>query len=200
MKIKYINWSTAIFPGFYESELYNSDTLYNITANDDDHCEFDFVDGGFEKYCADVSAQAADALFYCLDDADAIRGIKFLALHSPRFYNFETDKIECEIDCDWPKIVEFAKSTQRETFDQYLHENFTSRDGFWSFVPNNVGEFFVCLDTDFERLSDVLLEYYILQHLDRDRYLDYLFEIGTNTIWNYITEIKGESNGNTNNL
>ena len=30
MKIEYINWSTDIFQGFYESGLYNSDTLYNL--------------------------------------------------------------------------------------------------------------------------------------------------------------------------
>ena len=48
MKIKYINWSTAIFPGFYESELYNSDTLYNITENDSDELKegeyYDFTE------------------------------------------------------------------------------------------------------------------------------------------------------------
>lgn len=193
--MKYINWSTSVFPGFYESELYNSDTLYNFTANDDDGCEFDFIDGGFEKYCNAVCAQVPDALLSSMQGADAITDIKFVALHSPRFYNFETDKIECDVVCDWQKIMNFAQVTERRLFDQYLHENFTSYDGFVSFVPNNVAEFFMALGDDFERLSDVLIEFYILQHLDQDQYREELFEIAANTIWEYIEQINTENKG-----
>lgn len=31
-KIEYQNWSTEIFQGFYESELYNSDTEYSFNT------------------------------------------------------------------------------------------------------------------------------------------------------------------------
>ena len=41
MKHIYNNWSTKIFEGFYESNLYNSDTLYGITQAD--------VEGGYLK-------------------------------------------------------------------------------------------------------------------------------------------------------
>jgi hypothetical protein len=196
MKLKYVNWSTDIFPGFYESELYNCDTLFNITENckcddelkDDEY--YDFVDNGYENFEKEVCEQAVDALFCSLDDAPEITGMKFIALHSPKYYNFETDKIEVEIDCDWQHILEYAQKTMRQNFDDYLHENFTSRDGFWSFVPNNAGEFFAKLDDDFERLSQVLLEYFILNHLDRDLYQERLYEIATNTIWQYIEVYK----------
>jgi len=191
MKLKYINWSTAIFPGFYESDLYNSDTLFNITENaDEDELKegeyYDFVNNGYEQYEKEVCRQSIDALFYSMDDAPEITGMKFIALHSPQYYNFETDKVEIEIDCDWQHILEYAQKTMRQNFDDYLHENFTSRDGFWSFVPNNVGEFFASLDDDFERLSQVVLEYFIINHLDRDLYQERLYEIAMNTIWQYI--------------
>lgn len=196
MKLKYINWSTAIFPGFYESELYNSDTLFNITENckydneikEDEY--YDFVDDGYEKFEKEVCDKAVDSLFYSLDDAPEITGMKFIALHSPRYYNFETDKVEIEIDCDWQHILDEARIKYRNTFDEYLRENFTSYDGFWSFVPNNAGEFFVKLDEDFERLSQVVLEFYLLNHLDKERYRDELYEIATNTIWQYIDIFK----------
>lgn len=196
MKLKYINWSTAIFPGFYESELYNSDTLYNITENckydneikEDEY--YDFIDNGYENFEKEVCDKAVDSLFYNLDDAPEITGMKFIALHSPKFYNFETDKVEIEIDCDWQRILDEARIKWRNTFDEYLRENFTSYDGFWSFVPNNAGEFFANLDEDFERLSQVVLEFYLLNHLDKERYQDELYEIATNTIWQYIDIFK----------
>lgn len=193
--MKYVNWSTAIFPGFYESELYNSDTLYNITENDCDELKegeyYDFQEpDGYKNFEKSVCEQAVDALFYSLDDAPEITGIRFIALHSPKYYNFETDKIEMEIDCDWKHIVEYARDKMRQDFDQYLRDNFTSRDGFWSFVPNNAIEFFNDLDDDFEKLSQVLLEYFILNHLDRELYQDRLYEIATNTIWQYIEVYK----------
>lgn len=195
MRLKYVNWSTAIFPGFYESELYNSDTLYNITENDCDELKegeyYDFQEpDGYRDFEKSVCEQVADALFYSMDDAPEITGIRFIALHSPRFYNFETDKIELEIDCDWKHIVEYAQKTMRQDFDSYLRENFTSRDGFWSFVPNNAIEFFNDLDDDFEKLSQVLLEYFIINHLDRELYQERLYEIATNTIWQYIEVYK----------
>lgn len=193
-KIKYINWTPSIFPGFYESELYNSDMLYNFTANDElpDGEYWDFVDGGFEKYCQDLAKQTAEQLVYDLDqDEQIIKESEFVALHSPKYYNFETDKIECNLEIDWPALIKWIKS-HRDDFDRYLHDNFTSYDGFVSFVPNNVSEFFINLDDDFEKLSQVMIEYYILEHLDLDLWRDHLFEMATNTIWNYI-EIKKEN-------
>ena len=194
MRLKYINWSTAIFPGFYESELYNSDMLYNFNENDDglnDGEYYDFQEpDGYKNFEKSVCEQAVDALFYSLDDAPEITGMRFIALHSPKFYNFETDKIEIEIDCDWQHILDEARIKYRDAFNDYLRQNFTSYDGFWSFVPNNVGEFFAKLDDDFEKLSQVVLEFYLLNHLDRDRYRDELYEIATNTIWQHIDIFK----------
>lgn len=200
MKINYINWSTDIFDGFYESKLYNADTIYNINeSRDDDEPEYDFEDGGFEKYCDDVSRQCVDALFDNLDQSQnqIIKSMKFVKLHSPKYYNFETDKIECELDIDWDALIDYIKSV-REKFDEYLHENFTSYDGFVSFVPNNAAEFFINLDDDFERLSQVVIEFYILNRLDHDTYWDACAEIATNTIWHYIEPVKSENESETN--
>lgn len=195
MKLKYINWSMDIFPGFYESELYNSDTLYNINENDRDELDegeyYDFIEpDGYKNFEKSVCEQAVDALFYSMDDAPEITGMKFIALHSPKFYNFETDKVEIEIDCDWQHILDEARIKNRNAFNEYLRENFTSYDGFVSFVPNNAGEFFAKLDEDFEKLSQVVLEFYLLNHLDRELYRERLYEIATNTIWQYIEVFK----------
>ena len=45
--MRYINWDTRIFFGFYESVLYNSDWLYDLSSNDSelqDNQYYDFYD------------------------------------------------------------------------------------------------------------------------------------------------------------
>ena len=82
MKINYNNWSTKIFEGFYESNLYNSDSLYWIT---------------------------------------------------------QTDREE-----------------------GYLKDNFTSYDGFISFIENNICTFKEQYKTDKNKCLNVMIEYYLL--------------------------------------
>lgn len=200
-KMKYINWDSTIFAGFYDSYLYNSDTLYNMSASDERLAEneyFDFYDdengnytyGQFETA---VARECVKALLSNLVQGsnDIIKDMQFVALHSPRFYNFETDRVEIEISLDWDKLLIWTQENCG-AFNQYLHDNFTSRDGFTSFVPNNYNEFMSDLQDDFERLSQVIIEFYILQNLDTDSYEQDCIEIADETIWDYVKPTKDE--------
>lgn len=200
-KMKYINWSTDIFAGFYESELYNNDMLYNFTENDDELKAdeyYDFVDGGYSQYELAIAQGCTDLLFKNLhQDKMIIKNMRFVKLHSPKYYNFETDKIELEITCDWHELLLYI--TQNESdFNKYLQETFTSYDGFISFVPNNANDFMDNLQDDFERLSQVIIEYYILRNLDTESYLDDCVELAHETIWQYIAITKDESQTSNN--
>lgn len=202
--LKYINWDTRIFFGFYESVLYNSDWLSDLSDNDSelqDNQYYDFYDDEqgnytYGQYEQAVAEKCAGALFGCLvqGSSDIIKDIQFVALHSPRFYNFETDKIECNVSVDWDKLLVYVQE-HRDDFAQYLQDNFTSGSGFTSFVPNNYSEFFDCLQDDFERLSQVLIEFYILQCLDYDMYFDECVDIASETIWQYVKVITDDTQG-----
>ena len=199
--MRYINWDTKIFFGFYESILYNSDMLYDLTENDSDLQDneyYDFFDDEqgnytYGQYEQAVTDKCAGALFGCLvqGSSDIIKDIQFVALHSPREYNFATDKIECDITLDWDKLLVYVQE-HRDDFAQYLQDNFTSCSGFTSFVPNNYVEFMDNLQDDFERLSQVLIEFYILQCLDYDMYFDECADIANETIWQYVKVVKDE--------
>ena len=98
--INYTNWSTVVFPGFYESELYNSDTIYNINeALDDGDPAMDFTDNGFTEYCDDVARQAAEALAACERKIDEITDASDDAVSS------------CEI------LLEEAKAEYKKAYD-----------------------------------------------------------------------------------
>lgn len=199
--MRYINDSSTIFAGFYESYLYNNDTLYDISNNNDelkDNEYYDFYDdkqgnytyGQFENA---VAKGCTSALLCNLVQGsnDIIKDMSFVALHSPRFYNFETDKIECDIILDWDKLLIYVQE-HRDDFAEYLADNYTSRSGYVSFVPNNYCEFMDALNDDFERLSQVLIEFYILQCLDIDSYESDCMELARDELWNYIKIIKDE--------
>ena len=197
-KMKYINWDTRIFAGFYDSFLYNSDMLYNLTTESENLTDkeyYDFYDDEqgvytFEKYQQAVAKACCNALMDNINQLkqgndEIIKNIEFVALHCPRFYNFETDKLEMSVLIDWDKLVEWTKDNTFE-FSKYLQDNFTSYDGFLSFVPNNTNDFWDLLQDDFERLSDVLIEFYILQNLDFDSYEQDCIEIASDLIWDYV--------------
>lgn len=194
-KMKYINWDTKIFAGFYDSFLYNSDMLYNLTTESENLTDkeyYDFYDDEqgvytFEKYQQAVAKACVKALFSNIVQGsnDIIKDMQFVALQSPRFYNFETDKLEMSVLIDWDKLVEWVKDNCFD-FSKYLQDNFTSYDGFMSFVPNNTNDFWDALQDDFERLSDVLIEFYILQNLDCDSYEQDCIEIASDLIMDYV--------------
>lgn len=198
--MRYINWDTKIFFGFYESVLYSNDTLYNMCVNNNDLQDneyYDFYDDEqgnytYGQYEQAVATECVKALLRNIVQGgnDIIKDMQFVALHSPREYNFSTDKIECDIKLDWDKLLIYVQE-HRDEFAKYLFDNFTSCSGFVSFVPNNYVDFMEHLHTDdFERLSQVIIEFYILQCLDYDAYWDDCAEIADNLIWDYVKVIK----------
>ena len=178
--LKYINWSTEIFEGFYESNLYNSDCP---SLKD------------FEKFTHRVGKYATAEMYHSLPyrDFTLIKKMKFAGIHSPKFYNFETDKLMIEITYDDDALASYCFEHNRNEFEIYLRQNFTSYDGFISFVANNVSDFKKQMDEEessdwSDRCSQVMLEFYLLQTLDtegiRNRVAGFAFE----TMYEYLPE------------
>lgn len=170
--IEYQNWFTTIFDGFYESWLWHSDSVYDMASCEPSPPEnyvYDIYD--FDGYCKEVAEHAVELL-----DAEAtawnrdiILSMKYKGLWSPRYYNFATDRIEAEVEVDYDKLCNFCLEEHRAEFDEHLAEHFTDRDGFWSFVANNVIGFEDKLGEESEKYDQVMLEFYLLS-------LDYLKE------------------------
>ena len=166
--IQYTNWSTQIFEGFYESMLWSSDSVLYLSEGEPeppvgfyyDLCDFD----GYEKEVAEYAVHLIDSEFSAswYDENKIIYGVRFLGIDSPQYYNFTTDKLEMEVDVDYEGLKKFCLETNREEFDDYLHEHFTSCDGFISFVDNSVKDFESNLETESDKYDQVMLEFYIL--------------------------------------
>lgn len=192
--IQYQNWSTDIFDGFYESNLYNSDTVYYMAECEPtppDGYEYDIY--GWDDFETEVGKYAVNLLDseVMAWNRDVILNMKFTGISSPCYYNFSTDRIEAEVEVDYDKLCEFCLKTHRDEFNDHLAEYFTDRDGFWSFVANNVIGFEDKLVEEAEKYDQVMLEFYLLSldylkespH-DFSEYKRDLYEYANERLWN----------------
>lgn len=194
----YKNHSCEIFPGFYESILFNSDSEYyfNEMMNDEDqNITYELKD--FEGFQAEVSKKAADLLHNAIIFEDSIiQSIDFEGLSSPKYYNFETDKLILKVKLDQRKLELYCFRQEKEAFDEYLKENFTSYDGFHSFIANNIKDFKdqYIEENKTDRTLDLMIEFYILQQFEKwenkDSYLMDLSEAANEILFDYMEAIE----------
>lgn len=182
MKHRYTNFLSRIFEGFYESNLYNSDTLYNqaYDMNIPEGYVLDIDD--FEKYQNEVGQKATSIIWNMLPE-DIIQDMKFVDVYSPQYYNFETDKLIIDVDFSLELLEDFCYNQNKNDFDNYLHRIYSSRDGFISFVPNNIEEF---KSWDDNRKIDVMIEYYLLETVDFEDYQCDLYDSCNEILYNHL--------------
>lgn len=186
-----------IFPGFYESVLYHCDTEYNFNYEEKQNDPDNYVEKelDFEPFTKEVCERITSLIGDILG-AEA----KSKDMHSPAYYNYSTDKLEMEIDIDYEKIKAeiLASEELSKGFDKYLYEHYSDRSGFWSFVKNNIKEYF-----EEGEHEDVMVDYYLLSKIydnadvvkcQRDfadtPYFEECLYIANDALYNHMVEIK----------
>lgn len=196
-KHTYHQYSLSLFEGFYESNLYNSDTEYYLNeylnGTSDNPKAYEIKD--FAGFCRKVSEYAVSLLESDLNvDSDILSDFRLLEIDSPRYYNFRTDRLILSVNVDVDLLQGYAYSSHPIEFESYLKENFTSYDGFISFVPNNLSDFLEWAEQEQDRAIDVLIEFYLLSRIDLDSYHRDLYEKANELQMEFI-----EPSGNRNN-
>lgn len=165
MNYQYQNWSTIIFMGFYESHLYYCDTEYHINEYMDDGNTYEI---DWDPYTQTVCKGACDELYTCINhDDNIILDMDYVGMASPKYYNYSTDKLNIDMKLNLNNLKKYVKDN-KEDFNLYLKDNFTSYDGFTSFISNNYNEFVKDYKEDFcgvdkDRCINVMVEYYLLR-------------------------------------
>ena len=92
-----------------------------------------------EKYTKEIQ-HYADNFLSGEQEAEGITiKIEVGELYSPRSYNFATDQVELTVDYDKGIILLFAQNN-KEAFNMFLYDNYSSYDGFASSTANNYSE------------------------------------------------------------
>lgn len=190
MKIRYMNWSTKIFEGFYESGLFNSDSEYNLSEG----LEQDVEIKDFKSFTLTVANRIADEVYYdfFVDfDKGIVKDLDFVGIDSPRYYNFTTDKIILDVEVDLKKLEDYCFKDNAGDFNKYLEDNFTSYDGFHSFVKNNRLGFYLDYkddESEKERCLNVMLEYYFIKRIlsqGEESFKVHMYEIASEELYNH---------------
>lgn len=143
-----VNIQLPFFPGFYESDLENSDTAYwaikeelDYYRNDcDTPCKElteDDLDFDYRGYEGDVRNQWVDAFRERMPEM--VLSLENLEMTSPRYYNFETDRLWADIELaeGWEDKVRAFMAENADWLRKRIEDDWTSYDGFTSFMSNN---------------------------------------------------------------
>ena len=121
-------WDSLI-DGAIESEIewYNKE---NRTEKTSDDFEFDYraiFEKIAKKYCFYWGNQLNDSILFNTGESFDI-SFKFESLQSPKYYNFETDRIFAY--CDFEKFKELYNYLAKYGFKEWLWERMKPRSGF----------------------------------------------------------------------
>ena len=146
-----INIELPFFPGFYESDLENGDTAYwaikeelDYYRNDcDTPCkeltedDFDFNYSDYEK---DVREQWVEG--FRENAPEFVVSVENVEMTSPKYYNFSTDKLWADIELKdgWEDDVRKFMDENADWLRKRIKDDWTSYDGFMSFMSNNFGD------------------------------------------------------------
>lgn len=137
-----------LFTGFYESVYLNSDTPYWAIKEELDYyrevlpdlTEMD-LDFDYEAYCKDVTEAVVDAYKELVPDG-LVEKIVYDHTWSPKYYNYSTDEIYCQFTLakDWKRQMREFIEENKEWLDERIQKDWTSYDGFISFMENRLRE------------------------------------------------------------
>ena len=180
-KITLMNNDQRIFQGLYESTLYNSDTDYYLAqslADDNLDLKNAEIDYDFQEFMQAAGEACVDSLNDELYAHDVITDMSYAGMHSPRYYNYDTDKVLIDVDYNFIALVKYCRHTNKDKFNQYLKDNYTSYDGFISFVENSVEGFFSkdWFNSHKNMAVQVMIEFYLTSEIDLDAHLQNMYE------------------------
>lgn len=167
------------------SELFFTTDTYSTFNNEDEEWfdESEFDNKGFMKDLADLHAQVIND---CLP-AGGIKSVSVISTSSPREYNFATDQVQLEIDVELEQLYRYLQMHDNEKeFEKFTKEHFTSYDGFSSWTPNNLKDFYETMEgeskeydheEDRDKCIGILAGWYLSREcLTEEEYLDEMYD------------------------
>lgn len=170
-----MNIELPFFPGFYESSLMNSDTSYWAIKEEleymqdaymlKEHPEYktlteDDLDFRYSDFEHDLALSFVDAWWN--NAPSIVESVEFSEIVSPKYYNFSTDRLFADIELKegWQEVMRAFMKENADWLKERIYEDWTSYDGFHSFMSNDFSEWDKYLFEDMdERYISVMLGY-----------------------------------------
>lgn len=149
-----LNLQIPFFPGFYESDLMNSDTEYWAIKEElqylqddwgEEHPEYktlteDDLDFRYEDYKDDVAEDFLDEWKYYAPEI--VLSVEKPQIDSPRYYNYRNDELFADVVLreDWQEVMRTFMKENADWLKERIKDDWTSYDGFMSFMSNDFSE------------------------------------------------------------
>ena len=143
-----VNIELPFFPGFYESDLENSDTSYWAIKE-----ELDYYQNDCENPCKELTENDLDFDYKGYEEEvrnawvdgfrermpEMVLSLENVEMTSPKYYNFSTDKLWADIELKdgWEDDVRKFMDENADWLRKRIEDDWTSYDGFMSFMSNN---------------------------------------------------------------
>lgn len=152
------NIELPFFPGLYESELYSCDTAYWAIKEELEYYQREYcynnpeeqalyeqlteddLDFDFDGYKDDVVAAYVEV--WKSNAPEIVESVKYTGMRSPRYYNFDTDRVDADVELrdDWKEAMRSFMQENYAWLENRIREDWTSYDGFCSFMENDIRE------------------------------------------------------------
>lgn len=162
------------FQGFYGSEL-EGRLDQEVEFILEDNPEFDEVEEINWPVVFENTAKTYTEIWLAEMELEGA----FHEMTSPRFYNFETDKVFVDFPPHSLEKIK-AKAVESPEFEKFVEETCSSRDGFHSFLPSNLEDW----DEEWEsRYYYVALLFIEQQEEVEERVIEYMTCNGGFDVW-----------------
>ena len=165
-----------------ESEYYADE--YNLSDDKKEEIKDDYFSQNYDELQVEICKTYIPHYFEAIEDEiDFELNASFESLTSPKFYNFETDRLFVEIDdIKITMLMNWIFNNKLEKLKEVIKDRFTERDGYIPYYSNDL-EAWGDVDTwDYNQLGTALLVFV-------DEYADFnytLHEYVSETIYNHI--------------
>lgn len=191
------NLNSNLFPiinvGMYSSGISPENIFDDYMINDDHkegyikfNSEYYWDNFQNDKFVKDIEKLAGEYLNGTLSNDNGVEiKLKCGEIYSPRAYNFATDNIDIEVNYNKVKVLKFAKDN-RDEFNTFLRDNFSSYDGFYSHTSNNYNDWLIDFKDNNVQSIGAILTYIFKQECEDNHYGFYEFVFENVYYSNYV--------------
>ena len=188
MKTVQLEINFPMFEGFYCSQLdlaenieVGEDESYLMTEEQFDEIDWKATNNNVAKFYLNYFKDGLSDFFKSI----GVLSLEFIKVNSPKYYNYSTDKLICDIKIDKNVFIHELRKYNFDSWEQFLKDNFTSYSGFISFYPNTTMEWDELINEKIEDdnvIIETLLQFYLEQNEEFYKIKENLFiEIFENT-------------------